>query len=285
MIKQLDRFKNSSIKSIILLTAFIYIVSTISIAIFFHGAIVCNDMIMLWLLLFPIILFIFIPAFISISFLYKKITRTVGRIFLFSIIIPLYNLILYFIDSFLNAGECGYSELIGASWLFLILPTTLIIAIVIPKKFLHKKKLIIITTILMWFAGWFFILSIIPINAIFYKSVASRTWIWNPFILQDLKEYDSVIEYIENYKVINGVYPHDLNSLNINAENYPYFRYTTENKQSDFILAISKYKYFEISSYRYCSSRALEKCNAFRHYNPKISLNIGKWVYYRYDFD
>ena len=280
----LNILKNNSVKSFILLTVSTYIFSTILLAKIMCGGTACKDMVESWLILFPLIIIIFLPAFICIYYLYRKITNNLVRIILFSAIVPFYNLIYYYIDFFMNACDPTLSQIIGASWLFLILPAVLLTAIIIPKKFLNFKKEAIIISILMWFCGWGFIIAILPINY-FINSNFNLNWYWNPFTIRDLEDYRPAIEYIKEYKAKHGVYPENILDLEINSSNFPYFTYSTENNRSEFILTVSNYKYFNSGCYRYCSSTKLQDCSASGIDKYKKHLKLGEWIYSRIDYD
>lgn len=282
MNKIFNILKNNSVKTFILLTVCTYIFSTILLAVIVHGGTASKDLLESWLILFPLIIIIFLPAFICIYFLYRKIANNLVRTILFSAIIPFYNLIYYYIDSFMNAGNGSLSQVIGASWLFLILPSVLIAAIIIPHKFINFKKDTIIISILMWLCGWGCIIAILPLN---YFVNSNINWYWNPFTSQALEDYRPAIEFIKEYKAQNGVYPENILDLEINSYNFPYFTYSTENNSSEFILTVSKYKYFDSGCYRYCSSTKLQDCSATGIDNHKKHLRLGEWIYFQADYD
>ncbi len=102
-----------------------------------------------------------------------------------------------------------------------------------------------------------------------------------------LKQYQPVIDYIEDFKSANGVYPNNIAQIQVNSQKFHYYNYETYNNQQDFIFLVSDYEYDPkwpyLGVYRYCSNKNLDGCNPelsdrFVEYNT-----IGDWVETHYN--
>lgn len=157
--------------------------------------------ILLWSFSMPIILLvvsciIFVPAIITLYFLFKKIQCIKYRIILTAFIIPFNNLVYLFIEHFYFRSEI-ISSFIGFYALFIILPIIFITTLCIPKSLLKFKWEIINTNILTYIFGWGLIILGGNIMSILDTIIE----------IPNLKKYEPLIQNIEKYKTQNGTYP------------------------------------------------------------------------------
>lgn len=277
---------NQNVQTVISFFICTWVLSFVIILIFFKTETVINEF-SEWLFCYIISLIAFIPAYIVIYFLFKCIKETFLRIFSIAFFIPFFNLLYFYLESFMSVDTIYYTCILGALWLFVILPCMLITAIILPKSFLKMKTKIIITIILTITCGWSLIALIIPIGYIktniFPKQ---RTWIWNPIRIHQLEDYRPAIDYIENYRLQHGQYPIDITAINPISSSFPYYNYATHNNGNDFILSVSEYKDLSHSNYKYCSSPKLSHCTAVGYgTDMTMHFKLGDWVYYKLMFD
>lgn len=283
-------FQNKNIQSILCVLLGCYFIPVLFITIAFWGGTALTGTIIEWLIYSPLILFIglmlFMPAFILIFFIFKNTNNTSLKILSFSFLIPFFNLVYFYIESYMSISMIYYSCVLGALWLFLILPSVFIITLCLPKKILQIKKQILLTTFLTFLLGWMlvgitFLTKISQNNS----NAKQRTWFWNPIIMHQLDAYHPIINDIETHKKQNGKYPKNVSFNNVVSKSYPYYSYQTFNDNNDFILSVSQYKIENncIFCYRFCSSQALPKCKAMGYKHGYTYWQLGKWVYESFD--
>lgn len=279
-------FKNNTVQSISLLVIGCYLLSSFIIAFLFRGGTASNGLIFHWLIYFPLILLlnfiIFSPAYIAVYLVFKKTNKTYLRVLSVSFFIPFLNLIYFYIEMHMSVSSIYYSCMIGALWLFLILPSVFFITLFIPKKILQIKKLVLLTTFFTMVFGWLLIGSIIPISIIQRKLFPKqRTQFWNPIIIHQLEDYRPIINHIKLYQVQKGKFPKNISSFKIYSKSYPYYSYETFNNEKDFVLSVSKYEFKKhcIFCYRYCSNRELPGCKAIGFSKGSTYWQLGNWVY------
>lgn len=203
---------------------------------------------------------------ISIAFYFTKNLdekkKSNIRMFLIAFLLPFSNMLLFLLLS--NNSGLGFA-ITGLFYMVVILPICLLISIV--YYFFSKNSFYIKTTLLTFLFGvvLIFLLSFLYTLFDYIKTVVNLT------------EYNPTIEYIENYKIKNGFYPDNLSSFPIKTKYFPYYKYTTKDNKREYILSVSKYKYF--NEYTYCSSLKYEGCHAKDGY-PISYRKIGKWIEY-----
>lgn len=279
-------FQNKNIQSILYVLLGCYFVPVLIITIAFWGGAALTDAIIKWLIYAPLILFIglilFMPAFILIYFIFKNTNNTSLKILSFSFLIPSFNLVYFYIESYMSILMIYYSCVLGALWLFLILPSIFIITLCLPKKILKIKKQILITTFLTFIFGWMLV-GIIFLTKISQNNsnAKPRTWFWNPIITHQLDAYRPIINDIKTYKKQNGKYPKNIQLNKIVSKPYPYYSYQTFTDNKDFILSVSQYEIKNdcVFCYRYCSSQTLPNCKAIGYYKGSTYWRLGEWVY------
>ncbi|MCQ2958111.1 MAG: hypothetical protein MJ180_04315 [Candidatus Gastranaerophilales bacterium] len=218
----------------------------------------------IWFLLclipFPIyLLIIFSPAIVILYFLFKKFANTKIRILLVAFLIPLLNMIYYFLEHFLFHETTGdfISMAIGFTTLFGVLPISFIITAFIPSKLLPVKKEILITEVLMGVTG--LIMMIFSIHTVGY--------IERQLDKKALNQYEPTINKIEKYKAENNIYPNKIN-VTEDIKRLPIYEYKTYNNRKDYKFTV----YYETNKiFNRCSSKELEDC----------SIKSSRWYYYK----
>ena len=97
--------------------------------------------------------------------------------------------------------------------------------------------------------------------------------------LKRLSKYDSVINYLEDYKAKHGEYPKTLDFSKLKKDGYEYESYEALNNNKDYIIQVSNYE--GIESYNYCSNPSnpdYEQCRPQIKY-PMEYTAFGKWIY------
>ena len=114
----------------------------------------------------------------------------------------------------------------------------------------------------------------------------------NHINLKNLKEYDAVILYLENYKKENGIYPDNIDDFKFKAAKMPFYKYVSESGNQNYILYVSKdeltktnnddeYKnYANFNFFQYCSNQS--KCDKLTD-SSYIIVKIGNW--YEWEMD
>jgi len=99
----------------------------------------------------------------------------------------------------------------------------------------------------------------------------------NQWASSALKEYQPVVEYIDDCKNRNGVYPKTINELDIKSESLPFYEYKTFNNENDFILKVYENE-FQQMTFRYCSQIEFEDCDPSIQKWPNKHWQIREWV-------
>lgn len=282
--------KNDYFKFFLFALIGFYLITSLLMLLAFWDGSQRNNIILKWLAYSPFILIlnivIFTPSFLAIWYVFKKTSTIIWRILSISFFIPLLILIYFYIESFMSIETIYFSCMVGAFWLFFILPCTFILTAFIPSKLFKIKKQTLLTIFLMGIFGWLLIASIIPtamISRIIFPK--PRTWYYNPITIHRLEDYRPIINYIKNYKAKNGKYPKNVNLIKVNSKKFPYYKYQILNDQNDFTLSVSENKGSFIYCYRYCSKEELADCKAIGYNNGLIYWKIGDWIYKTYDID
>lgn len=220
-------------------------------------------------------LLILIPAIFPIFFVYK-LTKNLDEkkrfyINMFSIafFIPFANLCICLIP--INYNNYNFWQMAcyyGFDWLFVLLPIAFLITLINPNP--KHKKFTLFTIILTIIIGW----------ALVYISAPIRSKVIEISRNIGLKDYQSTISYIEQYKDKNGVYPKTLKGNLKKIRLYTYYDYKTFNNEKDFRLKISGDKHF-YDNYNYCSNKKLIGCSRYK-YSRVAGYNYynagGKWI-------
>lgn len=99
-----------------------------------------------------------------------------------------------------------------------------------------------------------------------------------------LNYYNSVINYLENYKKENGIYPSNINPKMFDLTAFKYYDYKTFNENKEYILYVGnnkpefKNKNWESDSlmeYKYCSDKTSKYCT---QYSTNCD-NLNGWLY------
>ena len=207
-------------------------------------------------------LIIFSPAILILYFLFKKIKNTKGRIFLTAILLPLNNLLYFFIEYIYSDYSPIFSVMIGAFSLFVVVPLIFIIVMLIPQKILQIKWQAVITIVLTGIFGWIFVIfTYFLIATVMPKADA-----------KNLEKYDVIIENLEGYKKQNGVYP---KTTEDNIKKFHYFKYEPINDDKDYILTV--YNTYS-NHYNYCTTPEPVGCHPDNKYYYMIYKQFGKWI-------
>ena len=291
MLKLKNLLKNEKVQSVIILIGLFYIISSFLLIVLFWDASVLKEIVPYWIILAPLPFLVFTP---TIAVLYcllyrKKSNSNIAKFIKLAITafsIPFTNLFYMYIEHFMTCDRPFDTMLLGAVWLFLILPTILIVSIVIPKRFCKLKKEFIILAILMEVFGWGLIATIPLTNEIVWKIIPqNQTSFWNPILLHQLNKFEPAIKHIYDYKEKHGKYPNDILNIKINSDEFTRYSYIVYNNNQDFVLNVAKYEFSDIPAYRYCSSEKLEHCKAIGRDGYVVQYKIGNWIYYNYDID
>ncbi len=198
------------------------------------------------LALIPAALPIYIAYKITKNYEEKK--KNIINSFSIAFSIPFVNFIYLLFLETCKGGYGIYPLIIGYFWLSIILPVFLFIFLLIPKKrFVHKKFFLLTILLTVIFECFFVAISTFGLDL---------KYTYQEF--KELNEYRPIINYIEQYKKQNGVYPRALRKDLIVPKNYTYYQYETFNNNQDFKLNVSDYA---TVSYTYCSNKKLNGCD------------------------
>lgn len=117
-----------------------------------------------------------------------------------------------------------------------------------------------------------------------FASLCFEIFMYTRQIQNGLEAYRPMVDYINEYKDINNLYPDNVTNLKIVSKELPYFVYKTYNNKTDFILFVSKYEHQPeppyIGHYRYCSTINLDGCTPLYESENKIIeyYNLGTWI-------
>ncbi len=247
----------------------------------FYGVVIKNLFIDIVFILFgPLILMVlsipFLPAIFPIKYVFKKTKKVSNRICAISFFVPFCCFFYYLIGSLLNFRMEAYFIFLGCFLpLALILSTAFLVFLFISKKECEYKWNAVLTTVCT--AGF----SII----IFLTILFLNSFVSDMEELYKLRDYNEAIKYIENYKKNNGIYPTDINSLELKSKYYPVYQYDSLNEGSDFILFVKKSKYYRKLGYRYCSKAELPLCSSGVIVDEHLYIKkVGKWTHTIIDF-
>lgn len=215
---------------------------------------------------FIIISLYLILTIVSILFIFKftkkydEQKRQLIRMFSIAFTIPFINAVFYLIAAALGPYNPLIFIVIGAIWLFMILPflSIIVTVVMIIKQVSLKQILFFLLTVLLIYIGY--------VIAIVLISPAENSVVMNKESAIFDKEYGSTIDYLKSYKKTYGVYPLTLDKSYVHAKKLTDYTYQTLNNQKDFKLSLGDYIY-------YCSNLTLQECM------PKGSYKrIGDWV-------
>lgn len=206
---------------------------------------------------------VMMPAFV-VFFLTKKLDtkkRYLINSILIAFLVPFLNLI-YFVFVFWD--DSMIAGIIGAVWLFIILPICLLISIIGFSIKDKRAKYLLLTTVLMYLFGVIFIF-------VGYKYALSY-YLYKEN--QILAKYDVLFDKLEDYKKQNNIYPKDIDNFDIPTKYYDYF-YETKDNGKDFIFTVRKSEYS--NSFAYCSNSKYPKCHTEPE-NSRYFAKRGKWI-------
>lgn len=182
------------------------------------------------------------------------------RMFSIAFIIPFINAVFYLISAALGQYDPLIFIVIGAVWLFAILPflAIIVIAVMIIKQVPIKQILFFLLTVLLIYIGY--------IIAIVLISPAETSVVMNKESAMFEKEYGSTIDYLNSYKKTYGVYPLTLDKNYVHATQLTDYTYQILNNQKDFKLSLGEFIY-------YCSNQELPDCIVKDSYK-----RVGDWI-------
>lgn len=207
-----------------------------------------------------------ILTIVSILFIFKLTKKyddkkkQFVRMFSLAFSIPFINAVFYLIAGVLGQYDALIFLVIGAIWLFAILPflAMTVTAVMIIKNASFKKILFTLLTVFMIYIGY--ILAIILISPAENLATANK----ESGILN--KEYGYTINYLNSYKNAYGVYPAVLDKEYVHAKQLTDYTYQTLNNQKDFKLSLGEFIY-------YCSNQELPDCIVKGSYK-----RVGDWI-------
>lgn len=173
--------------------------------------------------------------------------------------LPLLSLIFFITEIFNNEF---FIMLICLFFIFIVSPILFLITVLSPKKWFWGDNKTIFT-VLLSFVFWIFLLLTLGK----FKEIKEKNF---------LNSFQPAINYLENYKSVNGIYPINQDNIQIDLKKTPYYSYETINGGKDFIFKVSKSPFFSIS-YSYCTDYATENC--YTHSNKQVDYtSVGKWI-------
>lgn len=203
----------------------------------------------------------YIPAIVCLYLIFKKLKSKIFRLLSISLILPVTNLIYVLIN-------IEYGGLLYISSLYSIF-CGFFITLFIPKKCLSYKKWVLISETLLFIIFLCMGILILMISSYTYKKST----------MKELEKFNSVILYLEDYKLKNGKYPEKIKNEKIYSNDFPNIEYEIFENGKDYKLKVYEY---EFHKYIYCSDKKYTGCHEGSDDGAYYS-EFGNWIEMKID--